>query len=294
MSATFSTRSIVALLLVASVGGAMAVGPLAADHVPAESTEQTTTYLRVVHASADAPAVDVYLDNDSVVTAASFGDVTDYLPLEAGTYNLTITEAGDREAVVFEGNVTLEPRSPTTVAASGEVMDGNGTFAPRAFTDDPFLPGANDSAIRVVHLSSDAPTVDVTTADGSVVLADNVSFGNASPYMTVPAGNYTVAVREATAADNGTVVATANVSLAGGTAYSAWAIGKPELQADDEPFTVGLTEDAAITVHLPAAATPADNATETPDGTTTAVPTETSTANTTEAEPTPASPTESL
>lgn len=277
MSANLSTQFTVALLLVALVGGAMAVGPHAASHVPAEPSDQSTTYLRVVHASADAPAVDVYLDNDSVATDASFGEVTDYQSLEAGTYNLTITEAGDRDAVVFEGSVTLEARTPTTVAASGELMEGAGTFAPRAFTDDPFTPGANDAAIRVVHLSPDAPTVDVTTADGSVVLAENVSFGTASDYMTVPAGNYTVAVREATEAGDGTVVATADVSLAGGEANSAWAMGELEPEADEEPFTVGLTEDAMVTVHLPSAEAPAGNTTETPAGNATEVPAATET-----------------
>jgi hypothetical protein len=175
MSAISKTRVAVAVLLVPIlIGGVMAVGPLASNHVPAESTDQSTTHLRVAHASADAPAVDVYLDNESVVTNASFGDVTDYLTLEAGTYNLTITAAGDREAVVYEENVTLEPRTAMTVAASGGVTEGaEPAFAPRAFTDNPLTPGANDSAVRVAHLSADAPAVDVTTANGSVGAFDS-------------------------------------------------------------------------------------------------------------------------
>lgn len=254
------------LLVPILVGSVMAVGPLASSPTPAESTDQSTTYLRVAHASADAPPVDVYLDNDSVVTNASFGDVTDYLTLEAGTYNLTVTEAGDREAVVFEDNVTLAPRTPTTVAASGGVTEGvEPAFAPRAFTDDPFAPGANDSAVRVVHLSADAPEVDVTTANGTVVLAENVSFGNASDYVTVPAGDYELEIREASAGNNGTIVETVNVSLDGGVAYTGWAVGLLEADDDEEAFTVGLTEDATVTVHLPT-----EHMTETPEGTATA------------------------
>jgi hypothetical protein len=320
MVANFSTRFTVVLLVVAMVGGAMAVGALASSHTPEESTDQATTYVRIAHASAVAGAVDVYLDNESVVTDASFGDVTEYMELEAGTYNLSVTEAGDEEAVVFEDNVTLDPRTPTTVALGAEVTTAetaetdetteteNVTVAPLMFTDNPFPPGADDSAIRVVHLSSDAPTVDVTTDNGSVVLAENVSAGNASNYTNVPAGDYTVEIREATADDNGTVIATADVSLAGGEAYSAWAMGMIESadaanetaagneteeadnetateteteEADNETstgteteeagqaFTVELTQDATVSVHLPS-----DEETETPGEEETDTPTE--------------------
>lgn len=268
MTANYTTRLAVAILLVALVGGAMAVGPLASSHIPEESTDQATTYLRVAHATADAPAVDVYLDNETVVSNASFGDVTDYLTLEAGTYNLTITAAGDPDTVVFEDNVTLSPRTATTVAASGAVSeDAEQEFAPRAFTDNPFTPGANDSALRVVHLSADAPAVNVTTANGSVVLAENVSFGESTDYLTVPAGEYAVEIRTVADDDNGTLVDTVNVSVEGGVAYTAWAIGNVDPAEDEEPFTVGLTEDATMTVHLPTEEVGDENVTETPEGT---------------------------
>jgi len=93
----------------------------------------------------------------------------------------------------------------------------------------------------------------VTADDGNVVLADNVTFGNASDYVTVPEGNYTVEIREATAENNGSVVTTVDVSLAEETAYSALAVGYLDAEAApaDTPFEVLLTEDATTTVELP-------------------------------------------
>jgi hypothetical protein len=277
------SRPTLAVLLAVTLLGSLVGGVVVAQQVPTDDTDQTqeSTYLRVVHASPDAPAVDVYVDNESTLTDVSFGAVSEYLSLDAGSYNVTITAAGDREAVVFEGNVTLDPRTVTTLAASGEVgeiatdgenvtdgenatdgenvtdgenaTDGENVtepFAPVLYEDDALRPAANDSAISVVHLSPDAPAVDVTTANGTV-LADSLTFQNRSEYLTVPAGDYTVQIRADAPDQNGTVVTTVDVSLEEGTAYSAMALGYLNAMGEQRPFEVALTEDATRTIHLP-------------------------------------------
>lgn len=279
---TKPNRFAAAILAIVLVIGAFAIGGTALGQVD-DADPQETTYLRVAHASPDAPPVDVLVENETVLSNVTFGTVSDYLELPAGTYNVSIAAANDSDAVVSDGNVTLDARSVTTLAATGEVSeDAETNFEPVAFTDDAFTPADNESAIRVVHLSPDAPTVDVTAANGSVVLADNVSYQNASEYVTVPAGNYTVEIRNATAADNGSIVTTANVSLDGGTAHSALAVGYLDSDAApaDTPFEVVATEDASLTVHLPGdemTATETPTATEAPAETPTETMTETPT-----------------
>ncbi|MFD1645337.1 DUF4397 domain-containing protein [Haloarchaeobius litoreus] len=227
------------------------------------SQDQNTSYLRVAHASPDAPAVDVRVDNETVLSNVSFGTVSDYLTMSAGTYNVSILANGT-DTAVFDSEVTIEPRTVTTVAASGEVtQSGNTSFAAVFFDDDAFTPGENRSALSVVHLSPDAPAVDVTLANGSVVLAENVTFQNASDYVSVPAGNYTAEIRPATAGNDGTVVTTVNVSLESGQVHSALAVGylNPDEAPADTPFQVVLTEDASVTVQLPSEDEMMDNET---------------------------------
>ena len=236
--------------------------------------DQDTSFLRVAHVSPDAPAVDVYLDGERVLNGFQFGEVSDYLALDSGNHSVRITPADENDTTVFSGNVTLEPRSATTLFAAGEVGE-NATepFAPILFEDDPFVPAEDEAAVSVAHMSPDAPAVDVTAANGSVVLADDLSFREASQYETVPAGNYTLEVRPATETNDGPVVATANVSLEGGTAYSAIAIGYANANetADGEALQVTLVEDASKTIHLPAAGGDGAGANETPEGTPTTV-----------------------
>lgn len=252
-------KLLVVIVAVALVGSAIAVGTTM-QHEPDPTHTQDTTYLRVVHASPDAPAVDVMVENETVLADVSFGTVSDYLTLDAGTYNVTIASAGENSTVVFDGEVTLDARSISTVAATGEISENASmAFEPMVYDDSAFTPGANQSAIRVVHLSPDAPTVDVTAANGSVLLADNISYQEAGDYVTVPAGNYTAEIRAATAENNGTVVTTVDVSLAERTAYTAMALGylNPEEAPVETPFQVMATEDATSTVQLPSDEYPA-------------------------------------
>ena len=280
-------RSIVAALVAASLvtGTLMAGGVLGQQQADgtAETPDQDTTFLRVAHASPDAPAVDVYLDGDQVLSDVEFGDVSDYMAVGLGEHTVRIATAEENETVI-EGNVTLDSRTATTLYAAGEVgNDAERPLDPVLFDDDAYEPSENQSALAVVHLSPDAPTVDVTVGDGEVVLAENVSYSNASDYITVPAGNYTVEVRPATADNDGEVVATTNVSLEGGTAYSALAIGYVDGfdSAIDEAFQIQAVEDATMTIHLPGD----EEETETETATDTETPNNTET-------PTPVTPTE--
>lgn len=256
-----------------------------------EADDQNLAYLRVAHVSPDAPSVDVFVDGERVLADVSFGAVSDYLALSAGEHDLRISPAGDSETTVFEGNVTLEPRSTTTLFAAGEV-DENATepFAPILFEDDPIRPAEDEAAVSIAHMSPDAPTVDVTANDGSVLLADDLSYREASQYVTVPAGTHTVEVRPATETDDAEPVATLNVSLEGERAYSAIAVGSVNESAEGEAFDVLLVEDASKTIHLPAeeggnetptvtpaTETPGDGVTTEPAGEETTVPGETPT-----------------
>jgi hypothetical protein len=316
-------------------------GPTDGNELAPED-RQETTYLRVLHATAGAPSVDVYLDNQSVLTDVSFGSVSDYQELGAGLYNVTITEADNRENVLFQDTINLEPRGAQTLAASGQVTQdaeaGNATDAPDdspiqpiLYSDDALAPEDDSAAVSLVHLSPDAPAVDVVTANGTVI-AEDLQYQQISDYVTVPAGDYTLEVRTATedaedeevpapatpgdnetapnatdgvgdnatadnaTADNATngamdnmtddgaaanatddgqaqmgeVVATVNVTLEGGNAYSAVAVGTVSAedgnQTTEMPAEDNVTDDAADNatdgVGDNATAGAADNATD--------------------------------
>lgn len=185
-------------------------------------------YVRVVHAVPDAPNVDLYANDNLIVNNLSYGDYTEYLEVPAGTYRLSLYPTGTKNSPVLTNMLTVGGNDILTVAAVGElsnigllaIMDAN----------TPMSPGK--AMIRFLHLSPNAPAVDITLPDGTVIFG-NVSFEQITPYLEVPPMNYTLQVR---LAGTTTVVLTVpNINLSSDEFYTVYAIGfaggEPELEA---------------------------------------------------------------
>ncbi|WP_027119088.1 DUF4397 domain-containing protein [Natronorubrum tibetense] len=203
---------------------------------PEEKPPAPGAAVRVAHFSPDAPAVDVLVDGDQVLSNFDYGEVSPYLEIEPGTYQVTITAAGDPGTVVFDDQVDVG-EAFYTVAAIGEL--GAETFRPEILVDAEPLPEdaeAGSAFVRVAHFSPDAPAVDIYADDAPLV--ENVSFGDVSDYLAVPAGEYTLSIRPA--GDPETEVASFDVALEADRPYTGYAIGYFEPPADvtDRDFTV--------------------------------------------------------
>ena len=179
--------------------------------------------VRVAHLSSDAPNVDVYANGEPVaaLTNVPYGTVSGYLPLPAGTQQVTVYATGDTSAPVIDTPVELAAGGTYTVAAVGLVSDASLTA--QVYEDDVSAPAAGNGKVRIVHASPDAGPVDVATADGGTYLVSGLSYPSASAYAEVPAGTYDVNVL---AAGTDTVAISApGTSVADGGVYTAFATG---------------------------------------------------------------------
>ncbi|OVE84608.1 DUF4397 domain-containing protein [Natronolimnobius baerhuensis] len=203
-----------------------------------------TGAVRVAHLSPDAPNVDVWVDGEPALEDVPYRAVSEYLELPVGTAEVMITAAGDPDTVVFDDELEVGD-GDYTVAALGELAEENEPFAPAVLEDDLSDPG-DQARIRAVHAAPDAPAVDITAADGEVVLFDDVAFGEAGAAYVDP-GDYTLEIRPATEDNDGDVVATFDVAPEAGNVYSAFAVGylEPEAAPADEPFDLEVVLDAA-------------------------------------------------
>lgn len=94
-----------------------------------------------------------------------------------------------------------------------------------------------EAQVRVAHLSSDAPNVDVYLNDEPVSALTNVPFGTVSPYLPVPAGTQNVKVYAS--GDTSEPVIEADLELADGGVYTVGAVGLVE----DGSLTAQVYED---------------------------------------------------
>ena len=179
-----------------------------------------TARVRVVHASPDAPAVDVCADGSTLFSNAPFPAATFYETVPAGTYDVRVTAAGAGcdSAAVISADLPLARGTDTTVVA----LNYLDSIEPLVLKDDNSKPMAGMSKVRFVHASPDAPTVDITLPDGTT-LFDDVSFRESGGYIEVPADTYTLQVRDGT----GTVIVLTldGVAVKDGGVYTIFAVG---------------------------------------------------------------------
>ena len=203
-------RSVLRSVLVAGV----AVMGLAACSDDETTAVQQVAQVRVVHASPDAPNVDVLVDAGTALTNVPYRAASAFLEVPAGTRRLRVNATGTTTTVI-DANVPLASGAAYTVLATGLVAG----IQPVVATDNLTDPAAGQVKLRVIHAAPAAAGVDVyATAPGADIntatpVLTNVPFRAVSDYLTVPAGTYQLRV---TPTGSKTVAIDAEVVLTAG------------------------------------------------------------------------------
>jgi hypothetical protein len=194
--------------------------------------DKTQTFVRVVHASPDAPNVDVYVDGTLAIPNLPFGQATDLLGIPAGARNIKVTPAGLAAPVVIDATVTFEACKAYEVSATGFLAD----IQAQVYEIDRSSTGKKTTRIRAIHNSPDAPPVKVFVAGSATPLFDTFSFPNATGFIEVPAGTYDLEVR--IASNNDLVQAIPGVVLTSHTVVDVFAIGSAAAPPQGGAFRV--------------------------------------------------------
>lgn len=183
--------------------------------------------VRVIHASPNTPAVDVFVGaadtpsssvNNRVLQDVPFFTASGYLPVPTGTYFFDVVAPTVGYTPAIDVNqVKIDGSKDYTVLAAGDVSDGVEAFL---FVDDNTV--VQDKArIRVIHGYEDL-TVDVAAA-GLGTIIDDFEYGTASTYFELPAGSYTFSLR--TSDGKNKIITFPSVDLEAGAVYTAIATG---------------------------------------------------------------------
>jgi hypothetical protein len=173
----------------------------------------------VVHASPDAPGVDLLVDGTKKNSAAlNFPNNTGYLELEAGTRNLKVNVAGTSTTVI-NADVPFTKDMSYSVFA----VDSVSVISAIVLTDDLTAPAAGNAHVRFIHLSPDAPAVDVAVASSGTVVFGNKAFKEYTAFTPLAAGAYNLDVRVAGTSTVALVLPTIN--LEAGKIYTVYAKG---------------------------------------------------------------------
>ncbi|AKP78112.1 MULTISPECIES: DUF4397 domain-containing protein [Priestia] len=212
MKRLFVMVAVIAFLALSRMLVFAAETPPAADERPAQNAE-----VRIVHASPDAPAVDIFVDDKALVEGAKFKDVSNSLPLSAGSHKVEVYEAktkGTKDSII-EATLVVDGGKSYTVAAVNKAEN----LELQAFTNN--KQGMDGKAsLRVAHLSPDAPAVNVGPK-GAAPLFKDLSFKSISGYQVVNPGSYDLSV---STADGKEILSLPGTNLQSGKNYTVLAV----------------------------------------------------------------------
>jgi hypothetical protein len=209
-------------LLVGALVAAAVLGPSSAATAAQQPSGGSTTddaYIRVAHLvpgfggvtmTATLTAFDGSTRQLTLAPEATYGAITGYEPLPAGSYAVAVRPVGasPSTAPVLTQTLTAQAGDAYTIAGLGD------STAPRlsAIQDDLTSPGPGTARVRVLPAAEPGQTTDVSAGGRSV--ATGAAFSEPTGYVDLPAGQVTFE------AATGQRRAQESTTLAGGSVYT--------------------------------------------------------------------------
>lgn len=184
-----------------------------------------STQLRVLHASPDAPNVDVLYDGKVLLTNVAYPNGSAYIKVKAGTRRVEVRATG-ATADVIDAKPDFSKNRFYTVIVGNDLA----SITALVFLDDFTSPASGQATVRFIDIAPGAASVDIYIgAPGSgtagTPAVTNLAYQGATDYLAVPAGSYqayiTLTGSKTVAIDTGVL------NLGSGQVRTAVAIGDP-------------------------------------------------------------------
>lgn len=186
-----------------------------AGGVVAAQNEGTDAQVRFVHVVPGAAAIDIYVNNQLVVSNLDFGQATEYINVPSGTHSLSVTPAGLTTVLAGPQEVTVGAgKAITLVASSSDPLTFTGYE--EVLTALPL----GKARLTAIHAIADGPTVDVLLPNGTAAF-DGLTYNNTTLTSFDLDLNFTWTF--AVAPDGGTldqaIIPATTLPLTSGTSY---------------------------------------------------------------------------
>lgn len=182
--------------------------------------------VRLVHAAYDLENADVYLNGTCISKDLSYTKASSYLLLPAGIYQLDVYPSGNTKEKKISKKIDIEPGKSYTITKTGF----KNSIAATIFEEHQIVPNG-EAKFRFIHLSADAPAIDLAVKKGDVVFHD-VDYREASEYLGL--SPMTVHLEARVAGSSNHVLIMDNIEFKADQIYTIFLIGSitgsPELK----------------------------------------------------------------
>ena len=187
-------RHIARLATIATLlGGTAAFAAATSPAVSAAPTAMQDGWVRCAHLSPDSPAMDIYMyqfgdpDHPTVLRHVKYGGVSEYMAVSPGQYTVAMRDADAPASSppVLTTSFMVNAGTAYTVAGVGPKSGLR-----EEILKDQMNPPMGKALVRVIQASLKQNKV--TVSYGPDVLARQLAFGSATPYVAVSPGTRTV------------------------------------------------------------------------------------------------------
>lgn len=185
-----------------------------------ETTTASTAKVLFVHASPNAPNIDILVDDKKVNSAAiAYSANSNFLTLNEGTRTIKINQSSN-STLIKSASIPFVKNKNYTVFA----IDSLSKLSTLIVEDNFTTPATGKSNVRFVHLVPNAPAVDITLKSGTdSITISNKSFKQYSDITLVDSKSYEIKAK--LAGTQNVVFATTGVNLSSTKSYTIWAKG---------------------------------------------------------------------
>ncbi|MGR5434591.1 DUF4397 domain-containing protein [Vibrio owensii] len=181
--------------------------------------------LQAVHASADAPLANVWINDEAALTGVDYGVGSGYVRVPEGANSVQVDvqlPGGEVATVVDRTTLDLDSDLNYTAFVVGDAAMGSANPVEPLIVTRSAMSMADENSldVQVVHAAAGVPAVDLYVTEPGAALADsspitNLAYKASTDVLNIPAGDYQVrlAVGDTVAFDSGTIPLPANANL---------------------------------------------------------------------------------
>ena len=178
-------------------------------------------YMRLLNASPDSPAFDVYINNKIYASAFKYRDFTEYFSGQPGTYNIKIYPANNKTNLLIDRNIDLYKNNIYTVALMGLYDLGNLDI--NLISDHSRNTSKRYAYIRFVNLSPTSDELDIKLNNNLVV--SDLSYGTQTNYLELEPKIYNLKVYLQAENQETLILQNPQMRLSANKIYSGYIIG---------------------------------------------------------------------
>lgn len=199
------------------------------------SVMMDTSFLTIVNASPTIGTFNFYLNKSKVNNAAlPFGGQVPYFNMKSGTYDAKFTTASDIESIITK-RITVDPNKAYSLFLidTGDKID-------YLLINDLLDQQIEKAFIRLIHLSPDAPALDLAVENESIVIS-NKSYKTNSEFLEIAPKAYNFQIKNN---ETGVLMAELKgVNISKGKYYTIISRGMKDAGENQQTFSAQLLEN---------------------------------------------------